>query len=166
MSINKIIVTLGVILAIFITFVFIQFNPANKKVATDKNNFSLVTIKDQTFSVTVAKTDSERQTGLSNRELLPLSEGMLFTFDKADTYAFWMKDMRFPIDIIFIKDNKIVSITENVEPPASLIKDPKCGINISCYTPTNPANKVLEINAGLSKKYNFKTGDRVTIKLK
>lgn len=161
MNINKLIVIFGVIAAIVIVFLFIQFSPLNKNASQGKT--STVTIKDQTFSVTVAETEEEKQKGLSGLDNLPLDEGKLFVFEKPDTYSFWMKDMKFPIDIIYINGDKIVSITENAKPPAENVENPTCE-TIGCYQSSGPADKALEINAGLSKKYNFQPGDTVQIK--
>lgn len=117
-----------------------------------------VTIGKQNFKAALATSSKDKQVGLSGKTSLPQDEGMLFTFDKPDFYAFWMKEMKFPIDIIFIKENKIVTIHPNVQPPASKEENPPI------YKPEEPADTVLEINAGLSQKNNFKKGDQVTIK--
>lgn len=156
MSVNKIIVVIGIIFAIFIAFIFIQFNPVGTN--TSQQATSTVTIKDQTFKVSVAETEEDKQKGLSGRASLPLNEGKLFMFDKPGAYTFWMKNMKFPIDIIFINGDTIVSITENA-PPATKGDAP-------VYQPTAPSDKVLEISAGLSQKYNFKSGDKVTFEIK
>src|SRR5690349_12394377 len=63
-----------------------------------------ITIDNATFSVVVAKTPEEREKGLSGRDSLAQNSGMLFVFDHPDTYTFWMKGMKFPLDMIFIKD--------------------------------------------------------------
>ncbi|MCL5438523.1 MAG: DUF192 domain-containing protein [Patescibacteria group bacterium] len=114
-----------------------------------------VTIKSQKFSVTVAKTLKDTEIGLSEKTSLPQNQGMLFAFKDPGFYPFWMKKMKFPIDIIYINKNKIVTIFENAAVP-----DPKTQ-QIPIYKPETQANMVLEINAGLSKKYGFKTGDEV-----
>ncbi|MBI2195464.1 MAG: DUF192 domain-containing protein [Candidatus Levybacteria bacterium] len=127
-----------------------------------KNNTSFFTklptqtIRDKTFKLEVAKTDKDRETGLSDRESLPADRAMLFTFDKSDYYSFWMKDMRFPIDIIFINGDTIVTIYENVQPTPQ-------GQSAVIYQPKSPADLVLEINGGLSSKYGFEEGDKVKI---
>lgn len=110
-------------------------------------------IKGQIFHLEVVKTEKDKQIGLSKYKTFPQDKGMLFLFDKEGFYSFWMKDMKFPIDIIYIKGNKITTIYGNV--PIN---------NLKIYSPTQPSDKVLEINANLSKKYGFKTGDLVTFK--
>ena len=83
---------------------------------------------------------------------------MVFPFNKADYYSFWMKDMKFPIDIIYLKDKKIVTIFENVLPQSS-------DQNPEILNPEEPSDTVLEINAGLARKYNLKKGDIIRLNL-
>lgn len=118
------------------------------------------TVNNKKFDLILAKTAQEKTTGLSKRYKLPENSGMLFIFNNKDYYQFWMKEMRFPIDIIYINDDKIVDIFENVKPPQGDMEVP----NIPIYTPREKANYVLEINAGLSKKLNIKSGNKVTLK--
>lgn len=118
-------------------------------------NKSFVTINDKTFYVDVAKTDLEREKGLSIYNSLSENKGMIFTFKTPDYYAFWMKDMKFAIDIIYIRNNRIIAIYENVKPPKTSDEKP------TIIKPNEKSDAVLEINANLSKKYNFKIGDFV-----
>lgn len=113
-------------------------------------------INNQTFNLEIADEDKEKQIGLSGRKSLPQNKGLLFIFNKSDYYSFWMKNMLFPIDLIFINEDKVVSVYENLKPPSS--ED-----NLSIIQPEEPANMVLEINSGLSKKYNIKKGDIVKL---
>lgn len=113
------------------------------------------TINKQTFSLSLAKKPKELEIGLSEKKSLPQNEGMLFIFEKSDYHSFWMKNMKFPIDMIFVNKNRIVTIYQNVQPSKSKEE------TLPIFKPEEPADKVLEINAGLSKKYNFKKGDKV-----
>jgi len=118
---------------------------------------STVTIGDHSFEVTVATSQQEREIGLSQTKSLQQDQGMIFLFEKPDYHSFWMKNMKFPIDIIYINGDKIVTIQNDAQPP-------KENEEISIiYTPTEPSDKVLEIQAGLSKEYNFKNGDKIII---
>lgn len=157
---NKLIIFFGIILVIFAGVVFFQFSskPNNKK-STLGSQAPSVTITNHIFKVELAKTPKDQQHGLSGRKSLPENQGMLFIFDHPDLYNFWMNDMKFPLDIIFIRDNKIVSIAQNAKPPTSSKE------TLPIYKPPDLADKVLEINAGLSKKYNIKKGDLLVIKL-
>lgn len=120
-----------------------------------------VTIHDKTFSVEIAQTNVQKEKGLSKRSSLSEDRGMLFLFDTADYLRFWMKDMKFPIDILFIKDDKIVTIYLNAQNPQSTEEN----LNPPLYTPTEPSNKVLELKAGTVEKYGIKQGDSVQISL-
>lgn len=113
------------------------------------------TIKNHKLQLLLAKTPQQQQIGLSEHKSLPKDQGMLFIFAQADYHPFWMKNMKIPIDILFIKDKKIVTIHENAQPAPSTDQNP------SLYRPTEPAEKVLEINANLSKEYEIKVGDEV-----
>ena len=116
-----------------------------------------IVIDGKYFSVDVARTDLEKQKGLAIYDELPNEKGMIFPFQKSDYYSFWMKDMKFPIDIIYINDNKIVDIFKNV--PVPNFQDETLPI----LRPKSPSSLVLEINAGLSEKYRFKIGDLVKV---
>lgn len=153
------------ILFLFLLLVLVVFGGKYAYDYTSKNGFSFpsfnsekttkVIINKQQFSAKIADTEEKRQIGLSQTNSLGKNEGMIFIFDNPNLYSFWMKDMKFPIDIIYINNEKIVKIFENVQT--------QTGENLTVYTPDQPANRVLEINAGQSKKYDFKVGDKVTI---
>lgn len=99
-----------------------------------------------------ADTLDERRTGLSGRDNLPTDRGMLFVFEEPDRYGFWMKDMQFPLDILWLDENyAVVHIEKNVPPEGS---EPS-----RTYTPPVPALYVLEINAGYSDAYDISVGD-------
>lgn len=106
----------------------------------------------------VADSADARKKGLGGRENLPANSGMLFIFPKADYFNFWMKGMKFPIDIIWIEDNKIVSITKNVPAPETGTVD----ADLPIYTSSEPIDSALEVNAGFSDLHDIKIGDRIT----
>ncbi|MBI2036305.1 DUF192 domain-containing protein [Candidatus Microgenomates bacterium] len=145
--------SLLIILIIIIAFI--------KVIASNKPKQTTVTIRNQTFLLEVADNDNRRAKGLSKRDSINNQEGMLFIFDTAGFYSFWMKEMKFPIDILFIKDNKIVTIYQSVPNP----KNGTALTDLPLYKPREAANYVLEINAGLSQKYGFEEGDMAEIKL-
>lgn len=116
-----------------------------------------VVLGTHTFKVKTADTDKEKQIGLSQTRQLPKDYGMIFPFESEGYYSFWMRDMTIPIDIIYIKDNKIVKIFQNVPPPKSKSE------TLKLYTPPSPSDTVLEINSGLSKDYKLKEGDSIKI---
>ncbi len=106
------------------------------------------------MSVEVARTAAEKAKGLSGRENLAEESGLLFVWDKAGQYQFWMKEMRFPIDIIWIgPDRKIVDFTDSARPESF----PRI------FTSREPAQYVLEARAGFFQKNNLKIGDPVEL---
>ncbi|MBI2466143.1 MAG: DUF192 domain-containing protein [Candidatus Sungbacteria bacterium] len=121
---------------------------------TVKQDSPYVQINNVKILVEVAKTEAEVQKGLSGRKSLDANRGMLFIFPQPDYYRFWMPNMHFPIDIIWINENRVVGISQNV--PNEF--DPK---NPKFYTPPRPADQVLEVNVGFAQKKNIKVGDDV-----
>lgn len=117
-----------------------------------------VTIHDKTYKVNVAQTQEEKEIGLSKKKSLSDNGGMLFTFDTPDYYPFWMKQMQMPIDIVYIRENKVVTIYANVQPPKDQNETP------TIYKPEEPADAVLELKANTVEKNNIKKGDEVVIK--
>ena len=102
----------------------------------------------------VAETNTEKARGLSFRESLPQNQGLIFLFDTAEKYQFWMKDMRFPIDIIWIgSDKTVVDITPNLDPNTY----PKL------FAPKEPAMYVLETNTSFAQTHGIHIGDSVDI---
>lgn len=140
---------LGLAVVIFIT-VFIVTLLISKK-------GTQVLLNGQTFKVDVAKTDSQLQVGLSNRKQIGENQGMLFLFETPSYYSFWMKEMKFPIDIIYINGDKVTTVIENAKPPSSSSEQ------LIIYEPQDKSDKVLEINAGLARKYNIKKDTIVKI---
>jgi uncharacterized membrane protein (UPF0127 family) len=142
------ILALAILIVLILSFLtFNYFLPKNPKAE----------INGQVFSLYLARSSQEQATGLAKYKSIAGSQGMLFLFQKADNYSFWMKDMRFPIDIIFIRGDRIVTVFQNV--PVSPNN------NLPVYTTKTKADKVLEINAGLAKKYNIKIGDLVKLSI-
>lgn len=91
--------------------------------------------------------------GLSNRPSLPPGSGMLFIFDHEDTFSFWMKEMNFPIDMIwFGSDQRIVHIVHSASPESYP----------NLFTSPSPARFVLEVPAGFAETHAVTLGDFLT----
>ncbi|OGD98215.1 hypothetical protein A3A49_00050 [Candidatus Curtissbacteria bacterium RIFCSPLOWO2_01_FULL_38_11b] len=138
---------------------------ASSNLTQDNNNRSRVSIKTLSVFVEIARTSDSQKKGLSGRDQLAINEGLLFVFDTPAKYAFWMKDMKFPIDIIWIDgspagEKKIVDIAEN-----ATVEPGKNDEELKRYTPRADALYVLEINAGLVKHNNLQIGDVVNFEL-
>lgn len=131
--------------------------PGQSPLPTLKGNVPL-NIRDLSISAQVASSAADKRKGLSKRDSLPISEGMLFVFEQKGLYAIWMKDMRFPIDIIWINEDKsVIHIVESAAPePGKVDKE------LTVYKPTSDAKYILEINAGLVKHHNLQIGDKVS----
>jgi uncharacterized protein len=138
---------------IFSSFLAIAFIFFVVSLISKTGQVNSVTIRGNDFKVELASTAEKRQKGLGERERICENCGMLFIFPRSGNYHFWMKDMKFSLDIIWMADNKIVYIAKNVSPEL------EGTLNASL-----PADKVLEINAGLCDKYGIKEGDKVSIK--
>lgn len=110
--------------------------------------------------VEVADTPEKRGVGLSGRDSLPENEGMLFVFEKKDvSVPFWMKDMRFPIDMIWINDGKVDQFLENIQPQPENTPENK----LRFYVSYNLIDYVLEVNAGFVAKSKIAVGDPVEL---
>ena len=113
-----------------------------------------ITTPNGAITAEVADTKSTRELGLSGHQPLKDNEGMLFVFDTPGRYGFWMKDMLFNLDLIWInQDGIIVDIERN----ASKDSYPKTYMNAS------PANYVLEVNAGVAEQQGLFIGSKVKI---
>ncbi len=103
------------------------------------------------FSVEMATTDKERETGLMYRKELPDGKGMLFDFSPEQQISMWMKNTFIPLDMIFIRaDGRILRIAENTEPHS-----------LAIISSGGLAKGVLEVIAGTAQKYGIAPGDRV-----
>lgn len=118
-----------------------------------------VRIGNTDINVDVRDTAMSRAQGLSGRPTLESGHGMLFIFDKPGEYGFWMKDMNFAIDILWIQDGKVVGISENLAPEPE-----KNILTLTVHRPPQPVQHVLEILAGAAKQYGFAVGDSVDIR--
>lgn len=115
-----------------------------------------VTLGGTTFAVTVAQTPMEQARGLSGRESLGKNEGMLFVFPKPTLPTFWMKDMRFPIDIVWIASGTVIGIEKNVDPQIGVSEE-----ELRLYTPPAPVESVFEIAAGEAERTGSTVGTAV-----
>lgn len=139
-----ILVLAGLLLIIFMADPFTKSNREVKK----------VTIRDSQIKAELAKTEPARERGLSGRGFLPKDSGMLFVFEGPGLYGFWMKEMKFAVDIIWISaDQKVAEITADVSPDSF----PRT------YLPKLPVSRVLEVNAGWAKRNGVNSGDEVKI---
>jgi uncharacterized membrane protein (UPF0127 family) len=103
----------------------------------------------------IADTDASRRQGLSDKPSLPEDAGMLFVFDVPGQYGFWMKDMTFPLDMVWIgADKTVVSVSKDLSPDTYP----------EVFNPPVPISYVLEINAGSADRLGIIPGAIVDFK--
>lgn len=107
------------------------------------------------IKIEIANNPIEYYNGLSNRESICNSCGMLFIFPDKKIRNFVMRNMKFPLDIIWISDDKIVGFDENLAPEGSKPKN--------LYNSEEPVDLVLEVNAGFVEKNKISINDIVYI---
>ena len=105
----------------------------------------------QTFEVEVTRTREQRARGLMFRKEIAERDGMLFDFGHDQEIRMWMKDTLIPLDMIFIEsDGRILRIEQNAEPES-----------LRLISSNGPARAVLEVKAGIARKFGILAGDRV-----
>jgi uncharacterized membrane protein (UPF0127 family) len=111
-------------------------------------------IGDATLKLEISDTPSKREKGLSGRESIDSNTAMIFIFNKADYHGIWMKDMNFPIDIIWISETmQVVHVEEYVYPDTYP----------EIFKPSQKAKYILEVDAGFADKEGIKITDLVTL---
>ena len=151
---TQVYIWVGIIAVLLVAFLIAPTfqNEVNRNIATHSENLRddvRLVFPQGEIQAQLANTLTARELGLSYRDKIGDNEGMLFVFDKPDIYAFWMKDMNFPLDMVWIDSGKkVVAISENISTstfPTS-------------FYPPSPAMYVLEINARAAKNFGMATG--------
>jgi len=133
----------AILLALVISFMATHFQPTTQ-----------VKLGSGAFSTRVASTEAAREKGLSGVEKLSPSEGLLMVFETDDKYAIWMKDMKIPIDILWLdKDKKVIFMVMDAQPEPD-------AANLKSYVPLSPARYVVELQSGAIKKAGIIIGSR------
>jgi uncharacterized protein len=132
-----------------------------KEVRSGSNGYRQVnvSVNGQVLIADIAATDEQIVKGLSVKNTLAENEAMLFVFDHEAEYTFWMKNMKFPIDIIWIDaDKTVVHIEHSLQP---------CSSDLLCptYKPVDDSLYVLETVGGFAEKHNIAKGTRVEFEL-
>lgn len=109
----------------------------------------------QELDIEIADDDFERETGLMHRENMEDDQGMLFIFENAAPRFFYMKNTLIPLDIIYFgSDSTIVSFQKNAKPQ-----------DLTSLPSGEPAQFVLEVNAGLADEWNLEEGDKIDFEI-
>ncbi len=118
-----------------------------------------VRIKDRVaVTVEVARTEAEKVRGLSGRDGLAPAQGMLFVYEIPVRPVMWMQGMRFPIDILWIRDGRVVDLVREAKPPTP-------GEAPEVFVPREEAQYVLEVPAGFAERNGIARDDPVQIGL-
>ena len=138
---------------LFLLFSFITEGALAQELSYAHAN--VITPKGVSIPVEVSDTPEKRSLGLGKRDKLENGWGMLFVFEKRIPHSFWMKNMRFPIDIIWLDYQRIVELAENVPPPQE-------GESPKVMEPSLPSNFVLEIESGRARALELKVGQNLS----
>lgn len=137
-------------------FTLAFFSPSYTQAGSDSSTAGLIPITlpgGTLIHAEIADTPRKRAEGLMYREHLAKNRGMLFTFDQAQPWTFWMKNTKIPLDIIWMNEKKqIVHIESNV--PICTRTDDGC----RQYQPNEPALYVLELGGGMAEYYKLQKG--------
>ncbi len=116
---------------------------------------SVITVKlgKKELDLVVASTPRAKAQGLSDRNAIP-KDGMIFFFYEPEIQTFWMKNMHFPIDIVWIYKNEVIGIEASAPIPQEGVND----WDLPKYKSPSAADAVVELNAGDAKKFNITKG--------
>ena len=116
-----------------------------------------IKLTEQLYTVRIVNTPTSLSQGLSGRGRWD-TDGMLFVLPSRHQPRFWMKDMKFGLDFVWIDREKIVEITANVPPPPPV---PDSALTI--YRPAQSVDLVLELPAGAAKQASLRIGDKLQL---
>lgn len=133
-----------------LSYGFIKYQDAQHCTSTRED--VVIESASKTLSVELANTQESRGQGLSDRECLAENSGMLFEFDSSAPHCFWMKDMNFSLDIIWLDENKQVVDYQQSATPESYPE---------AFCPDELAKYVIEVNSGYVDTHNIEVGQEL-----
>ena len=151
-------------LSIFIIIMFILvafFNQPSVNIVNnyDTNSSKLILPNGNVVAVEIADTFKQRSKGLSGRDNLNADSAMLFVFNEESYYSFWMPDMNFPIDIVWLdSEYRVVDVAKNIKPMPELARN-----DLPTYINKEPAMYVIEFNAGFFDLNNLALGQKIKL---
>lgn len=116
-------------------------------------------IGNEIYLLEVADTWKKRQQGLSDREKLGRNMGMIFIFEQPSNYDFWMQRMLFPLDFIWVREDRVVDLRERVPPPTETAG------KLNTFSAKEQTDKVIELYAGEIKNSGVQVGDLINFTL-
>ncbi len=142
----------AIVLALLLVGVVVSYF-SNRRLET-----TVIRVREKNLTVYVARTYKQQFTGWSNRDSMGSVDGMLFPFGLKGRQAMVMRDMRFPIDIVWLDNGVVVDVAPNAVPEPGVSE-----ANLFLYRPRAEANAVIEFRAGLASELGLIIGDRVEI---
>ena len=149
----KIIILFILLVAAGVVLILYRIN----RIPTGVYQTQTIKIASQQIEIYVADTPAKKETGLAAFDQISENQGMIFSFDDATVRTFWMKNMKFAIDIIWIRDDKIIGIDENIE-----LETNKPDNQLTRYSSVEPSDSVIEVNAGWCQRNNIAVGDKIS----
>lgn len=113
-----------------------------------------VTLNGKTLNLEIARTPAAIVQGLSGRKAMAKDEGMLFVMPNVENQNFWMKDMKFALDIVFLREGRVVDIATLQRPSLT---------DIPSHQSVTEADMVLELNEGMVKEYKLEIGTKTDL---
>ncbi len=142
------------LLAVLVLFIVAVLAYAALPKEVDTTVMRTITIGGVSLAVEVADTEVLREQGLSGRSDLPSGKGMLFVFDTDGVWGIWMKDMQFPIDIVWADvDGKVVTVALNIAPETYP----------EVFLPSAPARYIIELPAGFAAAHGIVEGSQIVL---
>ena len=142
---NKLMITFAIIFVIsFVVIRLMQFYWSDANIVLDGNR----------LNVLIARNAEQQYKGLSARDDLGEYDGMIFVYPNPFIIGVVMRDMRFPIDVVWFYDNKVVDIAPNLQLEPGVSNE-----DLRVYFPRDKANMFLELEAGWVEEHQLKIGD-------
>lgn len=148
------------IAVLFVSGWYVSSNDTQEMYAKDiEYTDGTLAFEDGAIQIAFALTGEERTSGLSRQREIKENEGLLFIFNESDEHGIWMRDMYFPIDIIWLDtDLAVVDIKENAAPESyRSLRDAEV------FSPRTPARYVLEVYSGFVDAHNIAIGDTFSL---
>lgn len=117
-----------------------------------------IVLNDERLNVLIARNSEQQYKGLGGRENLGEYDGMLFVYPKPYIIGVVMRDMKFPIDVVWFDEGVVVDISPNMQPEPSVKNE-----DLRVYFPRAKADVFLGLEAGWTKEHSLKIGDKLEI---
>ncbi len=148
------------VVALAVVGALIYFGMNNKLNILPQKEMATAVIGGQTFNLEVVRAPEAMAQGLAGRDSVGDRDGMLFVFEKPGVEAFWMKGMKFAIDIVWVRGNKIVGLDKNAAPAVGNLPS---GSGLPVYSSPDLVDKVIEVKSGTADELRLNTGNTVEI---